>query len=77
MIRIEITAAAWAAIADGVPADRRLPAQISPSGGFYLWLDKQTLNRLSAARGKGESYSDAILRQAQDEVRAACESAAA
>lgn len=77
MIRIEITAAAWSAIADGVPPDRRLPAQGSPSGGFYLWLDKQTLNRLSAARGKGESYSDAILRQAQDEVRAAAESEAA
>lgn len=66
MIRIEITAAAWAAIADGVPADRRLPGQGSPSGGFYLWLDKQTLNRLAAARGPGESYSDAILRVAAE-----------
>lgn len=66
MIRIEITAAAWVAIADGVPLDRRLPAQISPSGGFYLWLGKETLNRLTAARGPGESYSDAILRFARD-----------
>ena len=66
VIRIEITAAAWAAIADGVPPDRRLPAQASPLGGFYLWLDKHTLNRLSAARGKGESYSDAILRAAAE-----------
>lgn len=69
MIRIEITAAAWAAIAEGVPADRRLPAQISPSGGFYLWLDKHTLNRLTA-RGKGESYSDAILRAASESAAA-------
>ena len=66
MIRIEISAAAYAAIAAGVPADSRLPAQISPLGGFYLWLDKQTLNRLSAARGPGESYSDAILRAAAE-----------
>ena len=66
MIRIEITAAAWAAIVAGVPADRRLPAQGSPEGGFYLWLDKQTLSRLTAARGPGESYSDAILRAASE-----------
>ena len=61
MIRIEITAAAYAAIAAGVNAVEALP---SPTGGFYLWLDKQTLERLKAARGHGESYSAAILRLA-------------
>ena len=64
MIRIEISAAAYAAIADGVPEDSRLPAQPSPAGGFYLWLDKTTVNRLRAFRGPGESFSDAILRMA-------------
>jgi hypothetical protein len=62
MIRIEITAAAYEAIAAGVPEQSRLEALRSPSGGFYLWLDKITLNKLKAARGPGESYSDAILR---------------
>jgi hypothetical protein len=62
MIRIEITAAAYAALAEG--ADRLKEALRSPSGGFYLWLDKITANRLRAARGRGESYSDAILRMA-------------
>jgi hypothetical protein len=68
MIRIEISAAAYAAIMDGVPEHRRLPAQESPSGGFYLWLDKVTLNQLKAAREPGESFSDAILRLAKVEV---------
>jgi hypothetical protein len=64
MIRIEITAAAYAAIAAGRSADSLIEAQASPSGGFYLWLDKTTLNRLTAARGPGESFSETILRLA-------------
>jgi hypothetical protein len=62
MIRIEINAAAYAVIAAGVNAQEPLP---SPSGGFYLWLDKLTLSRLRAARGAGESFSDTILRISQ------------
>ena len=66
MIRIEISAAAYAALCQGVPEHSRLPAQGSPTGGFYLWLDKMTLNRFRAARGPGESFSDAILRFASE-----------
>lgn len=62
MIRIEITAEAYAALRSGVPEHRRLEAEASPSGGFYLWLDKTTLAKLMAARGPGEDYSDTILR---------------
>jgi hypothetical protein len=62
MIRIEISAAAYAALCDGVPPERRLPPLPSPSGGFYLWLDKVTLNKFNSARGPGESHSDVILR---------------
>lgn len=68
MIRIEISAAAYAAIAALIPAHRLLEAHRSPQGGFYLWLDKVTVNRLRAARGHGESYSDTILRMAQETV---------
>lgn len=64
MIRIEISAAAYAAIAAGRSADSLIEAQGSPSGGFYLWLDKVTLQRLMHARGHGEGYSEAILRMA-------------
>ena len=68
MIRIEISAAAYAALCEGVPPNSRLPAEPSPSGGFYLWLDRMTLNKLMAARGPGESYSDAILRFASEDA---------
>ena len=68
MIRIEISAAAYAALCDGVPEERRLEALPSPTGGFYLWLDKVTLNRFKAARGPRESYSDAILRFAREDA---------
>jgi len=68
MIRIEITAAAYAAIAAGRSADSLIEAQASPAGGFYLWLDKMTLNRLTAARGPGESFSDTILRLSLEEA---------
>jgi hypothetical protein len=66
MTRIEISAAAYAALCDGVPEDSRLPAQGSPTGGFYLWLDKVTLNKLRALRGAGEGYSEAIVRMAKE-----------
>jgi hypothetical protein len=70
MIRIEISAAAYAALCGGVPPDSRLPAEPSPAGGFYLWLDKVTLNKLRAARGPRESHSDAILRWAREPAAA-------
>lgn len=70
MIRIHISAAAYAALVAGVPEDRRLPAQGGPQGGFYIWLDKQTLNRLTAARGPREGYSETILRLASEEEAA-------
>jgi hypothetical protein len=68
MIRIEISATAYAALCAGVPEPRRLPAQGSPTGGFYLWLDKMTLNRLRAFRGPGEDFSAAIVRMAKVEA---------
>lgn len=71
MIRIAISAEAYAALAAGVPEHRRLPAQGSPQSGFYLWLDKVTLNRLTAARGHGEGYSETIIRLASETETAA------
>jgi hypothetical protein len=67
MIRILISDAAYAALCTGVPEDRRLPAERCPQGGYFLWLAKRTANRLSAARGKSEGYSDVILRLAEME----------
>jgi hypothetical protein len=65
MIRIEITAAAYEAIiASGVT--HPLEPLRSPSGGYFIYLTRQVLDRLAAARGPGESYSDAILRLARE-----------
>lgn len=68
MIRIEISADAYAALAAGRSATSLLPAQRSPSGGFYLWLDKRTLNHLRAARAPGEGFSETILRFAREDA---------
>ena len=68
MIRIEITAAAYAALCEGIPPERLLDALPSPSGGFYLLLDKITLAKFNRARGPGESYSDVILRWSTEEA---------
>jgi hypothetical protein len=68
MIRIEITSAAYGALCAGVPPEKRLPPLPSPSGGFYLWLDKVTLAKFSAARGPRESYSDVILRFVREDA---------
>lgn len=65
MTRIEISVAAYIALAAGVLPQSRLEPQGSPSGGFYLWLDKQTLNRLRHAREPGEGFSETILRLAR------------
>jgi hypothetical protein len=64
MTRIEITAAAHAALA--VSATRGLvEPQRSSEGGYFIWLAPKALKRLDALRGPSESYSDAILRLAE------------
>ena len=68
VIRIEISAVAYAALCEGVAPDSRLPALPSPAGGFYLWLDKMILAKFKAAREPGESYSDVILRMSCAEL---------
>ncbi len=59
MVTIFVSADAYAAIAGEEPEpaayDRR-------GGGFPLVLAPETLARLKAARGPGESYSAVILR---------------
>jgi hypothetical protein len=66
VIRIQITAAAYAVLARGKHPDSLVEPQRSPQGGFYLWLDKVTMNKLSAARGPSEGYSEAIIRLASE-----------
>ena len=61
MITILISVAANAAIGTSLPKG----AQASPAGvcgGFCLTINLETIDRLTAVRRLGESYSDVILR---------------
>jgi hypothetical protein len=68
MIRIEITAAAYEALAASATRGLVEPHR-SPQGDYYLWLTRApAVNRLKAARAPGEGYSATILRLAKQEV---------
>jgi hypothetical protein len=67
MIRIEITAAAYEALA-ALAIRGLVEPHRSPQGDYYLWLTRAAVNRLKAARAPGEGYSATILRLAKQEV---------
>jgi hypothetical protein len=69
MIRIEITATAYEVLAPSATRVLLEPYR-GPQGGYYLRLDRTTLNNLDAARGPAETYSEAILRIAKEEATA-------
>ena len=41
--------------------------KVNERGERWIWLDKPVVDRLRAMRGPGESYSDVILRLAEEE----------
>jgi hypothetical protein len=63
VIRIHITASAYEVLAASCSRSL-LETQRSPSGGYFIWLDRKTVDQLRALRGRGESYSDVILQLA-------------
>ncbi len=67
MIRIEITAAAYEALAALAICGLVEPHR-SPQGDYYLWLTRAAVNRLKAARAADEGYSATILRLAKQQV---------
>ena len=66
MIRIAINPAAFAAIAATLPGSVGVEPQRAPNGDYFIWLDPAVVNRLAALRGPGESYSDVIIRLAEE-----------
>jgi hypothetical protein len=70
MVRIEITAAAYAAL-DASAMRGLVEPQRSPEGGYFLWLAPKALKRLEAAQTPGEDYSAVILRLAKIETAVA------
>ena len=65
MIRISISAAAYAAIAATLPGSVGVEPQRASNGDYFVWLDPAVVNRLAAMRGPGESYSVVIPRLAR------------
>jgi hypothetical protein len=73
MIRIPITPLAYAAIASTLPdGAARFPVlrelALKRDGGCFIDLEETVVNRLRAMRGRGETYSDVILRLAAVEA---------
>jgi hypothetical protein len=67
MIRIAITKAAHAAIAKTIAEGRALDElQELQDGRLWIWLPKGVARGLADLRRPGESYSDAIIRIAED-----------
>ena len=66
VVTISITIAAFEAIKSTLPDDAEaFPPELDERGGVRFVSDRKTLDRLTALRGRGESYSDVILRMAK------------
>ena len=69
MIRIAISQATFDAIAKTLPLGSvGYENEVNEKGERLIWLDPAVLARLKAMRGPGESYSDVILRLAEEGV---------
>jgi hypothetical protein len=65
MIRITITAAAFEAIAALPFGSAVFERDPDDKGEHQIWLARTVVDRLRDLRGRGESYSDVILRLAR------------
>jgi hypothetical protein len=65
MIRIAVSAEAYAAIASILPPGAyRGPLEMAPNGQYRVWLPQAVVDSLAQRRGPRENYSDVILRLA-------------
>ena len=67
MILIAISQAAFEAIARTLPLGGvAFENKIDEQGQRLIWLEPRVVDRLRALRGRGESWSDVILRLASE-----------
>ena len=67
MVRISISQAAFEAIARTLPlGSAAVEPEADAKGQRLIWLEPNVVDRLRAMRGPGESYTDVILRIAED-----------
>jgi hypothetical protein len=68
VVRIAINVEAFEAIARTLPLGSvGYEAEPNEQGERLIWLEDAMADRLSAMRGRGESYSDVIMRLAAGE----------
>jgi hypothetical protein len=68
VVRIAISQAAFEAIAKTLPfGSVGYENAVNERGERLIWLEPRVVDRLRALRGRGESYSDVILRLAETE----------
>ena len=66
MVTISISLQAYKAVTATLPRGTVAePPQIDERGGVRFLVNRRTLDRLTALRGPGESYSNVILRMAK------------
>jgi hypothetical protein len=67
MVRIAISQAAFEAIAKTLPVGSvGYENKVNEQGERLIWLERAVVDHLRALRGPGESYSEVILRLAQE-----------
>jgi hypothetical protein len=67
VVRIAISQAAFEAIARMLPLGSvSFENKIDENGERLIWLEPNVVDRLRAMRGKGEDYSEVILRVAAE-----------
>jgi hypothetical protein len=70
VIKLAITKAAFEALTRTLPLGNVVyENEINERGERFVWLAPAIVNRLKAMRGKGESYSDVILKLVELEGR--------
>jgi hypothetical protein len=65
MVRIQISQAAFAAIAATLPGNVGFENQRNVDGNWFIRLPRDVLAKLNSTRAPGESYSQAILALAE------------
>jgi hypothetical protein len=65
MVRIAISDVAFSALVSTLPlGSDAYEAEIDAGGDRLIWLPRNAVDRLSALRGPGDSFSDVILKLA-------------
>jgi hypothetical protein len=62
MVRIAISQKSFDAIVATLPSNVGFENKRAENGDVYVWLPRHVLAKLNALRGRGQNYSDVILR---------------